>query len=55
MRFGLFKYVFVLVKEDGPLHVRGVSAPQADWWKQVSENHSLESWVRSVPSTSRLI
>ncbi|VUZ48475.1 unnamed protein product, partial [Hymenolepis diminuta] len=32
-------------KDDGRIHVRGVSAPQADWWKQASENHSLGSWA----------
>ncbi|KAM3175882.1 hypothetical protein ACTXT7_007639 [Hymenolepis weldensis] len=34
-------------KDDGRIHVRGVSAPQADWWKQSSENHSLGSWEKS--------
>ncbi|KAM7541647.1 hypothetical protein Aperf_G00000019770 [Anoplocephala perfoliata] len=32
-------------KENAPLHIRGVSAPQTEWWKQLSENQPLEGWA----------
>ncbi|KAL5967689.1 hypothetical protein TSMEX_004578, partial [Taenia solium] len=34
----------------GSIHFRGVSAPQVDWWKQLSENRSLERWTEGEAS-----
>ncbi|CDS39564.1 conserved hypothetical protein [Echinococcus multilocularis] len=35
---------------EGPIHFRGASAPQIEWWKQLSENRSLGRWTESDAS-----